>query len=240
MQQKIQCLNCGASSDFIEKKPGFYLCGYCGSTFEHVSIVPNINLDNQLFNQLEQVYQELLGLTTSKPKYHERILTGFLQMSSCLQTMTDLRTQQKAFHLFEELLQREETIYKNYNIDFSEVGIDTVTHKIENILVKAIYLKQVYGLWAHHLSKLAVTEEELNTALHRVQQAQEIKLSVDLPIVDLRRIRFGLLRRLDRNEEAFNYLDTLLQTTEDREQLRYDFEDVFESSAYLAYKEHKG
>ncbi len=55
-------------------------------------------------------------------------------------------------------------------------------------------------------------------------------------ISDLRRTRLGLLRRLNKNFEAFKYVELELSKVADKEQFKYDFDDVFNSSEYKEFK----
>ncbi len=237
MQQKIQCPNCGATSGFIEKKPGFYRCNYCGSMFEHISIVPSITVDKQLFEQIEGLYNEYKALTPDRAKYHQRILTGVLQINGLMNGISDSEIQKNAFKLLEELLSREVAIYIKNGYDLSHFQVTNLSVLESDVLVKAMYLKQLYAVWAHNLSKIAANKNELIKALEVAETAQKFTLPIEVPIVvDLKRTKLGLLRRLNRDEEAFTYLDSELKGAADQEQFKYDFEDVFRSQAYVNFK----
>ncbi|NKI30529.1 hypothetical protein [Croceivirga thetidis] len=237
MQKKIQCPNCGATSAFLEKSPGRYTCAYCASSFEHVSILPNVELNKKLYEQIMELYKSHLDLKPEMAKYHQRILTGILQMNGLINGITDIETERKVVEVLEHLFEREIKIYAARGITAKTSFELKADNYDSDLITNGIYLKQLLAVWAYRLSRITDNESGLERATKLAEEADGLQLMVDVPlVVDLKRTRFGLLRRQGKDTQAFKYLDNELKNTKDKEQFQFDFEDIFLSSEYLQYQ----
>ena len=245
--QKIQCPNCGATSNFKDKTPGIFLCIYCGSSFEHISITSDLTVEKHFYNQVLSIYNEYVLFDIKRVKYHERMFIGIMKLDVNLDQIKNKAYQKKLFPKLIELMEREITIHKSNNITWNT----SIEYKKgnEKVMQSLFYLKNYYRVLGHHYCKIYDTEIELNKALNYFSYAESIKAPTDSKFyTGLIRSKIGILNRLHQSSSAFEYLDDLLKNPLDfsingpkeilayREQLKVDFEDLFLSDAYKEYK----
>ena len=246
IQNKIQCPNCGATGSFHNESPGILKCGYCGSSFEHISILPDASAEKHFYDHVLEIYNTYVVLQPDRAKYHQRMFSGIMQMHTNIGLLKNDVHYKKVYPKMASLLTREIGILKQKGVT-AESGKNLLLRP-ENAIVEHFYLKHYYKIWAHHLSKQDNSPESIAKALESITLAEQIQVPVPSDFYsELARNKVGLLARGEGMDAVYAYLDTLLETPLDqsiapddledyKEQIQMDFEDFFLSDGYREYQ----
>lgn len=248
-QNKIQCPNCGATGSFQEQSPGILTCAYCGSSFEHVSILPDASAEKHFYDHVLEIYNAYVALQPDCAKYHQRMFSGIMQMHTNIGLLKNDVHYKKVYPKLEALIHREVLILKEKGIT-AESGKDVLL-QTENVITEYFYLKYYYKMLAHHLSKQDNSPESITKALETIALTEQIQVPVPSDFYsELSRNKIGLLARSQGMDAVYTYLDRLLETPLDqsiapddledyKEQIQMDFEDFFLSDGYREYQRKK-
>ncbi|MEO0507161.1 MAG: hypothetical protein AAF090_13485 [Bacteroidota bacterium] len=246
--QKIQCPNCGATSGFIEKSPGHYQCAYCHSQFEHVSITPNASLDKSLYKQALNLINEYEAFEVTRAKYFERMFSGLFQIHTYLDQIERIDFKKNLFPPFQNLITREFQRLEEAGIQ-KNTTLEAVLQQGGKV-VQLFYLKNYYKILAHQYSQTYDDSDQLNNALDYLGDAMHVEAPVPSDFyLELMQCKFGILQRIGKKAEAYDYLYEILRypvipeitekekVQEIREELKVRFESVLLSDDYNRYLE---
>lgn len=222
---KIACPNCGATSGFTETAPSSYSCGYCGSAFEHQTVIAHKTQEQGFYDYFKNLQIQGQQIEDLNPDRNSLWYSIIIQMSSCVEGLA-------ASSFFEEIwIQYLATLNQELGVLQTQgVQVEAPIEKViaRNCIVPTKFYADYALLRAETLAKFKSDTKDLELALQSVKNAeiinQEILKSVDHNITGL---KFEILQRLEQTEQFEMDLRTALQhsDTDFVKRLRYRFKE---------------
>jgi len=236
---KIQCPSCGATSLFKENSPNRYSCSYCYSHFEHVSIIPAKHIEEILYDTIVDTLNNLLKLSPEQAKYEVRIIQGVVLIDSYLLQLRTSEFYPELFTRYRDFLDKE--INSIHSKGIALEATKDFLHENGNYFrfYSSILFHKTIAI---HLARIHNDEDGLLEALSYSTNARKMQdRFIEEYDQDIIRCNIGILQRLERHAEVFEYIDSLFEKYDgaynEIEQLRFDLEEVFNSELYKKYKE---
>ncbi|WP_299680328.1 hypothetical protein [uncultured Dokdonia sp.] len=222
---KISCPSCGASSGFSEKRPGSYTCGYCGTAFEHQSIIPSKNQEKVLYDYFVVLQQDYKNVSQENPDRDTIVYGLLMQMNGIVEGLVSSVS-------FEEVLQKY-VDYTSKEIDHLEsIGLREIT-TLDIVLEKDIMLEA--KLLADYKLSLSQTffkfkkeEKSLTKALQYVSSAEAIYLIIFTTFDhNITGLKLDILKYLGLEKELNSALQNALHSEDNAfvERIRFRFKE---------------
>lgn len=218
---KIQCPACGATSSYTETEPGHYKCGFCLSSWEQVSVLPEKNDEKEFFGRCEEIYNEQLKITREKPKYLEITFANISMFYSFFLEIENQELQEKLLPKFFTMVDNQVEEYANDGID-ENIDRDKIFARHTDKFVLIIYLAELNYMRAKALALNYDEKEKLEEAIQKLKIAQHLHgPTIHEWQGKISKAIIGILQRLGEETKAFEYINSL-----------------FENQSVSAYKEY--
>lgn len=168
---KIVCPSCGATSGFTEAAPNRYTCGYCGTTFEHLSVLPTKNQERILYDYFMQVLADHQSIPDDNPDKTTMMYSAMVRMSGALEGLSNSKNIHKVKLQYHDFIIKELQRLQLY-------GIKSFNSVQDVVAADAIAETKFYANGAFLLAKSykdhSSSKETLEEALELITQADTI------------------------------------------------------------------
>lgn len=208
---KIQCPACGATSSYTETEPGHYKCGFCLSSWEQVSVLPEKNDEKEFFGRCEEIYNEQLKITREKPKYLEITFANISMFYSFFLEIENQQLQEKLLPKFFTMVDNQVEEYANDGID-ENIDRDKIFARHTDKFVLIIYLAELNYMRAKALALNYDEKEKLEEAIQKLKIAQHLHgPTIHEWQGKISKAIIGILQRLGEETRAFEYINSLFE-----------------------------